>query len=175
MEQNQFGAGRPGLTGIPADGIPITRVDAAGAAGAGAGAADVEPSLGELLKRLTTDAGDLVREEVNLARAELKQAGSTLASDGAKIGVAVGLALLGALALTAFLVIGLGNLLGGNYWLSALIVGVVLLAVGGLLVRSAVNDVKQRGIMPQRTLATLREDVAWAKQESREVKRELTK
>ena len=133
-----------------------------------------EPPLAELLKRLTTDAGDLVRAEVALAKAELRQTGATLARDGAKIGAALGLALAGALALVAFLVLGLGAMFD-NYWLSALIVGVVLLAIGGFLARNAVNDVKQRGIMPTATLETLREDARWAKEEARQVKQELTR
>ena len=175
MSENQFGGAGPRLTDVPSDGIPITRVAPAGA-GAVTGGGDAEqPSLADLFRRLTADAGGLVREEVNLLRAELKQAGSTLAKDGQKIGIAVGLALLGAFALTAFLIILLGQLLGGNYWLSALIVGAVFLGVGAFLAVSAVNDVKARGIMPQQTIASLKEDVAWGKQETREVKRELTK
>jgi uncharacterized membrane protein YqjE len=145
-----------------------------GSAASAAAPAASEPPLGELLKRLTTDAGDLVRAEVALAKTELRETGSALARDGAKVGVAAGLALAGALALTAFLVIALGALLD-NYWLSALIVGVVLLAVGGLLLRSALADVKRRGVMPAQTAETLREDAQWAKAEARQVKRELTR
>ena len=139
----------------------------------GAPSADAEPSLGELLKRLTTDTSDLVQQEVNLARAELRQAASTLASGATKIGIGVGLALAGALALTAFLIIALGALLN-NYWLSALIIGIVFLAAGGLMARSAIAEVKRRGVLPVQSVASLREDAAWAKQETREVKRELT-
>jgi hypothetical protein len=84
-----------------------------------------------------------------------------------------GLALCGALAVTAFLVIALGDLLN-NYWLGALVVGLALLAVGGVLARNAVADLK-RGVVPEQTLGSLREDAAWAKQETREVKRELTR
>jgi uncharacterized membrane protein YqjE len=133
-----------------------------------------EPSLGDLFRRLTTDTGELIRQEVNLAKAEARQAGATLARDGAKIGVGIGLALGGFLALTAFLVIGLGILLA-SYWLAALIVGVVFLAVGGVLARNAVNDIKRRGLKPEQTMNTLRADATWAKQEATEVKRELTR
>lgn len=136
------------------------------------GASDA--SLGDLLKRLTSDSADLVRHEVALAKAELRETGSMLAADGAKVGAAVGLALAGALALTAFLVIGLGNLLDGRYWLSALIVGAVMLAVGALLAKNAVNDVKRRGLAPRQTIATLREDKAWAGREARDLKHDLT-
>lgn len=185
MSENQFGGAGPRLTEVPADGIPITRVAPAGAGAASGnsafgtsasgGSGAEQPSLADLFKSLTADAGALVREEVNLLRAELKQAGSTLAKDGQKVGIAVGLALLGAFALTAALIVFLGDLLGGHYGLSALIVGAVFLGVGAFLATSAINDVKRRGIMPQQTLASLKEDVAWGKQESREVKRELTK
>ena len=133
-----------------------------------------DASLGELLKRLTSDTADLVRQEAALAKAELRDTGSALAADGAKIGAALGLALAGALALTAFLVIALGNLFGGAYWLSALLVGVVFLGVGALLARNAVNDVKRRGLAPKQTIATLKEDKAWASREARDLKHDLT-
>lgn len=133
-----------------------------------------EPSLGELLGRLTTDTGELVRQEVALLRAEMKQMGSTVAHDSAKVGVALEIANAGLLAVTAFIVIGLGSWFD-NYWLSALIVGVVLLAVGGFMAKSAVSNIKQRGLMPDQTMNTLRQDTTWAKREAHNVQRELTK
>lgn len=166
MERDQVGA-----LGPPRD----TASMSAGSMSAGSvgGAAGGEPSLGELLKRLTNDTSELVHQEVSLIRAEVRQMGGTLARDGTRLGIALGLALAGALAVTAFLILALGGLLH-NYWLAALIVGLVLLAIGGILARNAVADVK-RGAVPEQTLASLREDAAWAKQESREVKRELTR
>src|ERR671932_651847 len=88
--------------------------------------AGTEPSLGELFRQLTTDTGELIRQEVNLAKVEMRQTGAAVARDGAKIGVAVFVANAGILALTAFLVLGLGDLFN-NYWLSALIVAVAFL------------------------------------------------
>jgi hypothetical protein len=133
-----------------------------------------EASIGELFKRLGTDTGALIRQEAALAKAELREAGTTIARDGARIGIAAGLAFVGALALTAFLVVGLGVLLGGAYWLSALIVGVVAFGVGAVMARSAVADIKQRGLTPRQTVETLKEDKAWAAQQARELKHDLT-
>ena len=133
-----------------------------------------EPSLGELFRQLTTDTGQLIRQEVTLAKAELRQTSATVSRDAAKIGVAVFVANAGLLALTAFLVIALGDAFN-NFWLSALIVAVVFLGVGGVLARNAVSDIKRRGIAPRETAATLRDDAMWAKQEAREFKRELTR
>lgn len=133
-----------------------------------------EPSIGDLLKQLSTDTAELVRQQVELAKAELRQTGATLARDSSRLGLAFGLAFAGFLALTTFLIAGLARLLDGNVWLSALIVGVVFLAIGGVLARRAMADIKARGLVPDQTVASLRDDATWAKREAREVKRELT-
>lgn len=132
-----------------------------------------EPSLGELFGQLSSDAQHLIRKEVELAKAEMREAGSTLARDGAKLGMALGLALIGALAATAFAIVALGDLLD-NYWASALIVTVLLLGVAAFLAKSAMNDIKTRGVKPTETLETLREDADWAKREARSFKQDLT-
>lgn len=133
-----------------------------------------ERSLGELFRDLTTETSQLVTKEIALVKAEARQTGATLAQDGAKIGVAAGLAFAGVLALTAFLIAGLGDLLNGKYWLSALIIGVLFLAIGGGLVKSAIADMKRRGQSVKHTMDTVKETGSWAKQEAKQVKQELT-
>ena len=133
-----------------------------------------EPSIGELLKRVTTDTTELMRQEVALAKAEMRQSLATLAQDATKAGIGLGLALVGVLALAAFLIVGLGNLLDDRYWLAALIIGVVFLAIGMVLARNALADIKRRGLVPDQTAESLRQDAAWAKREAGEVKREMT-
>lgn len=133
-----------------------------------------ERSLGELFRQLSTDTSELVSKEIALVKAEARQTGTTLVRDGAKVGTAIGLAFAGALALTAFLIAGLGNLLDGRYWLSALIVGVVFLAIGAGLVKNAVADMKRRGLAAKHSVEALKDTANWAKQEARQVKQELT-
>ena len=133
-----------------------------------------ERSVGELFRDLTTETSALVTKEIALVKAEARQTGATLARDGAKIGIASGLAFAGALALTAFLVAGLGDLLDGKYWLSALIIGVLFLAIGVGLVKSATSDMKRRGQSIKHTVDTVKDTGAWAKDEARQVKQELT-
>jgi len=137
-------------------------------------ATGAEPSIGELFKRVTTDTSELVRQEVALAKVEMRQAFATLARDGTTVGIGLGLALVGVLALTAFLIAGLGRLLNDRYWLAALIIGAVFLVVGAVLARNALADIKRRGLTPDQTAESLRQDAAWAKREAAEVKRELT-
>lgn len=134
-----------------------------------------ERSLGELFRDLSTETSALVSKEIALVKAEARQTGTTLAKDGAKIGVASGLALTGVLALTAFLIAGLGDLLNGKYWLSALIVGVVFLSIGMALVKSATGDIKRRGQSVRNTMDTVKDTGTWAKEEARQVKQEITK
>jgi uncharacterized membrane protein YqjE len=131
-----------------------------------------EPSLGELFKRLTADTTELIRHEIELAKVELRETGTTLSRDAAKIGAAAGVALAGVLALATFLILGLGDLFD-NYVIAALLVGVLLVGIAAYLARSAVADIKRRGLMPKKTVQTLRDDVSWAKQEGRELEREL--
>jgi hypothetical protein len=133
-----------------------------------------ERSVGELFRDLTTETSALVTKEIALVKAEARQTGATLARDGAKIGIASALAFAGALALMAFLVAGLGDLLGGKYWLSALIIGVLFLAIGMGLVKSATRDMKRRGQSIKHTVDTVKDTGAWAKDEARQVKQELT-
>lgn len=149
------------------------RADGVGRGQGAASGSGSETSLGELLKRLSTDTAELVKQEANLAKAEITASAGVIARDSMKVGMAAGLALAGVLALTAFLVVGLGALLG-NYWLSSLIVGVVVLAVGGLMAKNAIGDIKQRGLKPAQTVATLRADATWAEQQVNEMKHDLT-
>lgn len=133
-----------------------------------------DASLGELLKQLTSDSAELVQQEVELAKTEMRETVAAYAKDAAQVGVAASLAFVGVLALSAFLVIGLGLIMGGRYWLSSLIVGAVASGTGYAMVTRAVNDMKTRGLKPRATLATLREDKDWAVQQARELKHDLT-
>lgn len=133
-----------------------------------------DPSIGALFKRLGADTADLVRQEAALAKAEMREIGTRLIRDAIKVGVAVGLAFVGVMSLGAFLVIGGGLLLGGAYWFSALVVGGLAFMIGSRLLQNATSDIKKRGIKPQQTVATLREDKAWAAQRAKELKHDLT-
>lgn len=132
-----------------------------------------EPSIGELLGQLSSDAARLVRQEVELAKTELRETGTALARDAAKLGIAAALALLGAVAATAFLIIVLGNLLD-SYWVSALLVSLIFLGTAAVLGKKALDDIQRRNVKPVETIDTLREDVDWAKHEAGVVKRGLT-
>lgn len=92
---------------------------------------------------------DMMQSERELMRAEFKHNTSEVTKYTKQIGIYGGLAFLSVLPFVAFLVIGLGRLLEDNYWLSALIVGIVFAAVGGLMARNAYNRLKELAMMQQ--------------------------
>jgi uncharacterized membrane protein YqjE len=138
------------------------------------GAADGRSaSLGELGKRLTSDLTLLVRQEISLARTEIKEGVAGMTRGGIMAAAGAFAAILALQALVAAAVIGLGALIG-SYAAGALIVAVVLLLIGGLLVMLAVRRFKEPGLVPEHTIESIQEDGAWITREISDVKRELT-
>lgn len=131
-------------------------------------------SVGELFKQLSSDSSHLVRQEINLAKAELLESAGHMAKGATKVGIAAGIAIPGLFAFGAFLIIALGDLMNENYWLSALIVSVAMLATAAILAKKGIGDFGKASFVPEETMGTLREDAQWAKEESQEFKRAFT-
>ena len=123
-----------------------------------------ERSLGDLFSDLSRETTTLVRKEVQLAKAELTQS-ATEAARGIGMLVAGGaVAYAGLLFLLLAIVFGLIEA-GWDAWLSALIVGLVVVAIGAVLVLRARESLKPANLAPQKTVETLKEDAAWAKEQ----------
>lgn len=121
-------------------------------------------SLGELLGDLMQQTGTLVRQEMKLATTELSDKASRVGKDIGALAVGGAVAYAGFLALLAAVIIGLGQL-GLTWWLAALIVGVVVVAIGGLMVQKGLTALKHQNMAPQQTITSLKEDQAWAKEQ----------
>jgi xanthine/uracil permease len=123
-----------------------------------------ERSLGDLFSDLSRETTTLVRQEVQLAKAELTQS-ATEAARGIGMLVAGGaVAYAGLLFLLLAIVFGLIEA-GWDAWLSALVVGLVVVAIGAVLVLRARESLKPANLAPQKTVETLKEDAAWAKEQ----------
>ena len=131
-----------------------------------------DPALGDLFRQLAQDSATLVRQEMTLAKAELKSNVKSVARDAAMVAVGGILALVGVVVLIAFLVVAVGDMLD-NYWLGALVVGVLFLLVGGLLAMSSLKKLKHEEVAPTRTLETLKEDKQWLQSEIKQARRDL--
>jgi xanthine/uracil permease len=123
-----------------------------------------ERSLGDLFSDLSRETTTLVRQEVQLAKAELTQS-ATEAARGIGMLVAGGaVAYAGLFFLLLAIVFGLIDA-GWDAWLSALVVGLVVVAIGAVLVLRARESLKPANLAPQKTVETLKEDAAWAKEQ----------
>ncbi len=123
-----------------------------------------ERSLGDLFSDLSRETTTLVRQEVQLAKAELTQS-ATEAARGIGMLVAGGaVAYAGLLFVLLAIVFGLIEA-DWDAWLSALVVGLVVVALGAILVWRAREALKPANLAPQKTVETLKEDAAWAKEQ----------
>jgi MFS family permease len=116
----------------------------------------------DLLRQLSEQTTTLVRQEIELAKAEMTAKGKQVGIGAGAFGAAglVGLYAVG--AITAGLILALSTAMAG--WLAALIVGVVYAAVAGAL--ALVGKQKtQAGAppVPERAISSTKEDVEWAK------------
>jgi membrane protein len=118
-------------------------------------------SLADLVKSLGDDAATLVRQEIALVRAEIRENLGALGRDAARIAVGAGIVLFGVLVFVAFLVIGLGALLGGMYWLSSLLIALLFLGGGGALVYSGARGLGATRLVPEKALASLGTTKEW--------------
>jgi uncharacterized membrane protein YqjE len=156
----------------PSEGRP-SGLAAAGAAPGGGQQGAGEASLRALLRQLVDDSRGLVRQEIALAKVEVREGVQALAKGAVLIGLGAAILLVGLLVLTAFLVLGLGRLLDGQYWLSSLIVGGLFALLGALTLLAGKKGLARGELKPTVTAETLRENQAWAREEIRQLKRDL--
>jgi len=124
---------------------------------------NTDASTADLLRQLSETTSRLVRQEIELAKAEVSEKGKKVGIGAGMFGGAglFGLYALGALIATAIAALSLAM----DTWLGALIVTVVLGAIAGILALQGRNKVQQAmPPAPEATIETVREDVETTKQ-----------
>lgn len=126
--------------------------------------------LGEVASALTRDLSLLVRQELELAKAEMRQKGRVALPGLGMMGVAGVVGLLAAGALTAFVVLLLSLFL--DAWLAALLTSLGLAGAAAALALAGKERVEEVGSpMPEQTIETLKEDAEWVKEQARSGRR----
>ncbi len=121
-----------------------------------------DQSIGELLKQLSEQTATLVRQELDLARAEMQQKGKRAGVGIGMIGAGGVLALAAVGALTATLILVLAEWM--DAWIAALIVTLVYAAGAAVLALQGKEKVGEANPpVPEQTIETVKEDVQWAK------------
>lgn len=116
-------------------------------------------SVGELVGDISADFSRLLRDEVSLAKAELREEAAKAGKAGASFAVAGFAGYMTAVVLTLAAVFALGNVMN-LAWAALIVTGVwaLIALIGFLLGRRRIRDFSP---MPQQTVETLREDVRW--------------
>lgn len=129
--------------------------------------ADLAPDrpLSSLLNELTQATASLFRQEIRLARAELTDKARQAGRGAAEIAVGAVILLVALGALTAAAILGLALVV--EPWLAALIVGVALALVGGIVLVVGLSNLRTGNLAPRRTMGTLRDNTRWAKEQLR--------
>jgi hypothetical protein len=129
-------------------------------------------SFGSLVSNVTHEVTALIRNEVELAKAEMREKVSQVTTSITSMAVAGGVLLCGFLVLLAAAVFGLDTFLE-TPWLSALIVGAIVVVIGFIMLQSAKKKLKTANLAPDRTMASLRKDQDMAKKHEGQVREEL--
>jgi len=122
-------------------------------------------SIGELFGQLSQDMTLLVRQELQLARAEMSDKISKLTTNVISVAAGGFVAYLGGLALVAALILAIRDLANISLAVSALIVGAVLAIAGYVMLQKGLKELKRVDLSPRRTVDSLKDDVQWAKEQ----------
>lgn len=121
-----------------------------------------DKTLGELLGQLSQETATLVRQEVELAKAEVGQKAKAGGAAAGMFGGAAFAALLAAGTFTAFLILVLAEAMPA--WVAALVITLVYASAAAFLALRGKERVKDMTPpVPEQTVETLKEDVEWAK------------
>lgn len=124
-----------------------------------------QTSWSEMFQNIVSNIQEIVRSEVRLAKAEIKE--ETQAAARACVSLGIG-AVLGLYA-AGFILLGLvyALSLAMPNWLAALLVGIPLAGGACFLISSGWKKLKQVQPKPVRTIESVKETVQWAKNQQR--------
>jgi len=123
-----------------------------------------EPSLAQLLTGIANDAKELLRQELALAKHEVREDLRKTKTAMLSLGIGVGVAAIGGLLLILMLVHLLNALAGLPLWACYGIVGGLFLIMGGVLLLIAKHTIARIDVVPPQTVETMKENVQWIKE-----------
>lgn len=130
------------------------------------GAGTARRSFGGLVSTLVDQVTTLAQQEARLARSEVGDAVARIAAGAMTIAIATALLIAGLVTLLEAAVLALQMYGVSPIW-SVVIVGVAVIAVGAVMLASAVSAIKKTDVVPRRTVGQMQQDVAVAKEHAR--------
>jgi hypothetical protein len=120
-----------------------------------------ETSIGEIIGNISDDLSQLFRQEVELAKAEIRQEATKAGKAAGMLGGAGFAGYLAVVLLSFAVVFGLSNVMDPGW--AALIVAIIWGAIGAVLFVNGRKKMKTVDPVPRRTAETLKEDAQWLK------------
>jgi xanthine/uracil permease len=126
-------------------------------------------SIPTLLRELRDETSTLMRQEVALAKTEMKENVSRMGSHATHIAIGGFVAYAGIIVL----LIGIGHLLGAllvragfdeqvAQWLAPTVVGLIVAIIGWVMLAKAKNAMTHDDLAPKQTIDSLRDNKQWA-------------
>ena len=128
-----------------------------------------EQGIGTLMKGVASDIGDLIKQEFQFARQEMRTDLKTTAKASLLLGLGVGAVFLGA-AVLVFMTVHLLHWLTSPpgydaatipLWACHAIVGMAIQILGGVLILLGVRKFRSFNPLPDQTAKTIKENLEW--------------
>ena len=120
-------------------------------------------SIGSLVRGVLVDIRDLMREELALARVEIREQAGKAKLAAASLGAAVIALAFGGTFLLVAIAVGIADLLDWPVWTGFLIVALLLSIAGFVMLSSGRKKLRTVQPVPEETVRTLKENSEWLK------------
>ena len=131
-----------------------------------------DESLPSLFSRLGDDVMQLFDTKMSLLKVEIKEEANEYARDGIMIGAGGIIAAVGFALLNVALAFGISTLFANTdlsqaakYAIGFLSAGILYLIIGSIIMVTMKNRLAKQSLVPDRTVAELRKDKQWLKNE----------
>lgn len=128
-------------------------------------ATETDRPFSQILQDIVANVQDIIRLEVRLAKAEMSEQAGKAARGVTTLAIGAGLAFFGLGFVLLAVVYALSTVMAP--WAAAAIVGVVLGAVAAMMMSAGRKHLRGVDMKPERTIQSVKENVKWAKDQTR--------
>jgi hypothetical protein len=122
---------------------------------------EYQESIGSLVKGILADVRQLLRDEIALARVELREQAGRAKLAGMALGSAVAALAFGGIFLLVAIAIGIADLLEWPVWAGFLVVALLLGVAGMAMLSAGRRRLRAVHPVPEQTVQTLKENSEW--------------
>jgi hypothetical protein len=130
-------------------------------------APDPDAGIPDLIRNLADDSKRLVGDEMRLAKLEMSENVKRAGRGGMWLGMAFGIGFVALAAFTVLLSALIGRIANGNYWVGALITGVLELVAALIVFKKGAAQLGEPSYSLEMTRHEAKKTARWVKQEVR--------